>query len=678
MSPTYRRAIPLFALAIAVAIALTVLGGAAAWLVLVVDGALAAGVLAAAVGWGAWPAVWLGLGRRPVLQQVCIAAALGLGVLSTLSLGLGVTGALNGPVAWVLLALGWALGMWRAARLHGQPLAGERHDPVLAASIAPLLIVAVLLLALVVPLAIACFGATLPPGVLWAGENRAYDALEYHLEAPREYYDAGRIHFLPHNVYASFPQQMEMLYLLLMHLAGGSLTGAIPAQLLHALCGVMAVLALAAWTPRGPGRVVVAVLAGSTPWLAYLGCLAYVELAMLFFAAVAAGLVLDQVKGEWPCNWRTALAAGLCAGLAGGTKYTALAFVAAGLGLAWLCTMRAALPIRARRLAVYAGGMLVAFSPWLVRNAAFTGNPVYPFGYRWLGGAAWSAEQDQQWARGHRVPAGSDSVAGRSLAVWHELFAARMFGPALFLLALCGLVRAHDRATVFWTVWLAVIIAAWATLTHMPGRFAVPSIIPLALLAGRAVPSSVTWRDLVQRGPAVRTAACRLATLMLLAVLAGGVANSATLNGLRREEDRWWGRHGVPLRALVGRTDLLTQVQPLNRALPADANAWLVGEARAFYLTPRVHYTVVFNRDPWLTYAARAAPAQAVAWLRTQSVTHVVFSWSEIERLQRSYGFPAFVTQDWVWRLGAAGLRRIALPDELDATDLDIYAVAPG
>jgi hypothetical protein len=30
-----------------------------------------------------------------------------------------------------------------------------------------------------------------------------------------------------------------------------------------------------------------------------------------------------------------------------------------------------------------------------------------------------------------------------------------------------------------------------------------------------------------------------------------------------------------------------------------------------------------------------------------------------------------------VQRLGAAGLRRIALPDEFDATDLDIYAVAP-
>ena len=105
---------------------------------------------------------------------------------------------------------------------------------------------------------------------------------------PREYFDAGRITFLPHNVYAAFPQQIEMLYLLLMHLAGGTLAAAIPAQLLHAACGLLAVLTLAAWTPPGWPRATVAVVVGSVPWLAYLGCLAYVELGMVFFAAVAA------------------------------------------------------------------------------------------------------------------------------------------------------------------------------------------------------------------------------------------------------------------------------------------------------------------------------------------------------------------------------------------------------
>ena len=41
-----------------------------------------------------------------------------------------------------------------------------------------------------------------------------FDAIEYHLQGPKEYYQAGRIAFLPHNVYTSMPFGVEMLHLL--------------------------------------------------------------------------------------------------------------------------------------------------------------------------------------------------------------------------------------------------------------------------------------------------------------------------------------------------------------------------------------------------------------------------------------------------------------------------------
>ncbi len=40
-----------------------------------------------------------------------------------------------------------------------------------------------------------------------------FDVLEYHLQGPKEYYQAGRIAFLPHNVYTSMPFGVEMLHL---------------------------------------------------------------------------------------------------------------------------------------------------------------------------------------------------------------------------------------------------------------------------------------------------------------------------------------------------------------------------------------------------------------------------------------------------------------------------------
>ncbi len=157
-------------------------------------------------------------------------------------------------------------------------------------------------------------------------------------------------------------------------------------------------------------------------------------------------------------------------------------------------------------------------------------------------------------------------------------------------------------------------------------------------------------------------------------VLVGAVLNNVTLGRLWQAHSRWWSGHGVPLSVLPGATEEFAREQPLNRVLPPDAYVWLIGEARVFYVRPRVHYTVVFNRDPWLAYAETATPEQAVAWLRTQNVTHVVFCWSEITRLRATYGFSPLVTPIWAESLAGAGLRRLEVP-ELAAADVAVYAV---
>ena len=670
---------PALILAAGVAIVLSVLGGVSVWIVLLSELLPAVGVMLAACGLGVLPAIWLGLGRRKLGQQLCIVAALGLGILSILTLGMGVAGWLNRVSAWCIVALGWLMALAyvqvRQSYLPQVPQdSPTRAGGALASGAA--------LLALAMPIAVALFGACLPPGVLWGGENRAYDVLEYHLQVPREYFDAGRIQFLPHNVYASFPQQMEMLYLLLMHLFGGPLSEAIPAQLLHVMCGVLAVVALASWTPAGWPRLVVAIVAGSVPWLAYLGCLAYVELGMLLFAAVAVGLLLDDLARPYAADWRLAFAAGLCAGLAGGCKYTALVLVAVALPLAWLCALRhATIVARARRLAFFAVGVVVAFAPWLVRNAAFTGNPVYPFGYRWFGGAAWSEEQDQQWARGHRLASErdwADGVNRQHIPQWlgdrakiaaDELVGSSMFGPTLLVLAAAGLLLALSRAAAMLAIWFGLIVVGWAVFTHMPGRFAVPAVVPLALLAGQACSGRSVASGRGRRAAAV---------VLVCVAVAGAVANNATLLRRLRAEDRWWGRHEWPLQTLLGRVDVMEQVPLVNQVVPPDGRVWLVGDSKVFYVAPKAHYTVVFSRDPWLEYAAEATPEQAVDWLRTQDVTHVVFSWSEIKRLRDTYGFPGFVTRGWVAQRVPAGLCRVEPPQGAADTDVEVYAVLSG
>ncbi len=67
---------------------------------------------------------------------------------------------------------------------------------------------------------VVMLAAFFPPGVLWGDEPNGYDVVEYHLQVPREWYEAGRIIPLHHNVFSYFPFNVEMQYLLAMDLHG--------------------------------------------------------------------------------------------------------------------------------------------------------------------------------------------------------------------------------------------------------------------------------------------------------------------------------------------------------------------------------------------------------------------------------------------------------------------------
>jgi hypothetical protein len=714
--------IPVLILSVATVIGL-VLVSPLACVVLLTDGAPAAAVIISGLGWGAWPSVWLVRDRGARGARFFVALALGTGILGTAALALGAAGALNRVVALGLLGAGAALGAaWlyvrQADRRHVHEHTPEPHSRF------GLGWQGIALLPLAVPLVIMLVGATLPPGMLWVDEAFGYDALEYHLQCPREYYEAGRITFLPHNVYASFPQQMEMLYLLLMHAAGGPYAAAIACQVLHALFGVLAVAALCGATAAGWARVAVALAAGGVTWVAYVGALAYVENGVLLYAATAALLLRNAVSRETalrgavaggsnngvsretelrePAGWqvdncvsrethyrgapdslRLLLAGGLCAGLAGGCKYTALALVAGGLALAglavWIGGGRRAAdsspkgesPGWLRGLAAFVLGAAVAFSPWPVRNAAFAGNPVFPFAYEWFGGRDWSAAQAAQWRSGHALKAADEKLAGRMKTAWDEFFASPLFGPALTALAVVGLMLGRGRFAWMMFAWAAIMLSVWAAATHMPGRFMIPAMVPLALLAGEA------W--------SARRSSVSSAVRGVRALLIGGAAASAALGGARlvdryvQHERDWLARTNVPMRLMVGRTDVKVETNWVNEKTPPDAFVWQVGDAAVFYVDRRMHYTVVFNRDAWLAAATGADAAACVEWLRARGVTHVVFNWSEVGRLRATYGFDPRVTAEWVAGLMRAGLRRV---DDVRAADgrvvAEMFAVEQG
>ena len=86
--------------------------------------------------------------------------------------------------------------------------------------------------------------ALMPPGVMSTPEPNGYDVVEYHLQVPREWYEWHRIVPLHHNVFSFMPMNMEMHYLLAMHLSDGPWAGMYLCQIMHLCMMVLAVLAV--------------------------------------------------------------------------------------------------------------------------------------------------------------------------------------------------------------------------------------------------------------------------------------------------------------------------------------------------------------------------------------------------------------------------------------------------
>ena len=226
---------------------------------------LVAGVIlawAAALGWlvvgGRGRIADAGLTR---LETLVFAVAIGLNLLSTWVLLLGLCGAMNWwtmfalPAAVTLLA---SAGAWRSRKQAATPTRANAIGPV--AAIRP---ISTRWLWLAVPFVLAILLAGMLPPL-------DFDVREYHLQAPKEFFQQGQITFLPHNVYANMAMGTEMLSLLAMVIAGDWWLGALAGKTVIAAFTPLTALALLAAGRRffSPTAGVVAALVYiSIPWV---------------------------------------------------------------------------------------------------------------------------------------------------------------------------------------------------------------------------------------------------------------------------------------------------------------------------------------------------------------------------------------------------------------------------
>jgi hypothetical protein len=324
------------------------------------------------------------LGGLRRLAQVCLGLGFWIAVLFTLA----AAGQLHRASVWAVAGLVVAAAGWVLLRQHAgrdteahRPQAWRRR-----------LLVSAGLVVLLAPL----FLVVLLGFVGW-------DADVYHLTLPKLYIASHGFRPVAFNVYSNWPLNVELLYAL-----GMLAKDYVLATLVHFGFGVLTLYAIYVGC-REFHRPAAGWLA-----MAFFLCnavvgweftIAYVDLAYAFFFLAGLLFMLRAVARD-EGRRASLLLAGLCAGLLAGVKFSGIvgAALMAIPYLAWAARhgVRRFWGECGALVAWFALPALVLWSPWLVKAASYTGNPVYPFLYGWFGGPDWSAALGEQLAAWQR------------------------------------------------------------------------------------------------------------------------------------------------------------------------------------------------------------------------------------------------------------------------------------
>ncbi|MFQ5330248.1 MAG: ArnT family glycosyltransferase [Thermodesulfobacteriota bacterium] len=247
-------------------------------------------------------------------------------------------------------------------------LSAPRQDGGRWCIVAPLL----LFLALILPLLI------LPP--------TGRDALIVHLALPKLFLQAGEMIDSPFMSFSYMPLNTNLLYMIPLSLGSEA-----AAKLIHLSFALLTSLLIYSYLSDKVGRgygVIGLFIYLTTPIVVNLSTTAYIDLSLTFYSTLALFALLKWREDSYSMRWL--LYSAVATGLALGAKYSALVV------LLILCLSVVFIYSRGTRdqggaikaACLYLGVALLIFSPWMIRNIIFMGNPIYPLAEGFFHGAS--------------------------------------------------------------------------------------------------------------------------------------------------------------------------------------------------------------------------------------------------------------------------------------------------
>jgi len=437
------------------------------------------------VGYGLGRKIWrlLGVGFNSFLEEIVFSLSLGWGALAYLVLGLGVGRLLYRGVAYGLLALLTLIVLPEIKAFIGaigKRLTGsgrqtgslETGKPAcLDSTKINRLFFFSLWLLLATTLVTVLIGALTPP--------LNYDTLSYHLGVPKEYIRYHKIVYLPHQVYSNFPFTLEMLYLLSLLLKGGIL-----AKLVHLSFGLLTVATIYIFGRRYFNSRI-ALLASAIffniPLTGFLSTTAYIDLGAALYTSLA---LLGFVNWFYSRKREDFLISAIFTGLAMGTKYPAILFsflpLLLGIILKTSLIDKVRWPVSLKKALIFSLVAIGTVSPWLIKNFIYTGNPIYPLFYNFLGGRGWNAFNAARFMAQHSAP----------FPHWWGIFTVPLaiskskdIGP-LFIIFVPLLVffKQFAKPIKLLLIYGGVYFLLWAFFTQRDYRFLLPAFPAISLV----------------------------------------------------------------------------------------------------------------------------------------------------------------------------------------------------
>lgn len=657
-----------------------------------------------ALGLGWLLRVWLvpDAKHRIITQMI-----LGIGGLLMIDWLLASIGWLNAWTAWASCGIGTAVVTYHFADSATRERWHPDHWP------APPWAILLALPALGI-LLVAC---TMPPGTMWAIEAFGYDVTSYHLEVPRQWLASGQMVSLKNNIYSHLPLFIEAGYAKLSVMHGSVFDAIYTIHFFHASAALLAATALGRLVTGYTGSVA-GIVAGAallaSPWTIITGSMAYSEMFVMLFGIGAIIMLLDPLSA----SPRGALVVGLFAGLATMAKLTAGGFIALPVSAAMVYRLwfgltplplreglvegeathqkktppntgdstlplplperegSVAMPVSATTkqkcsyLLLAALGGLLMLSPYLIRNAIWTGNPVFPFAASTLGSGHWNETQIKRWNNAHHAQSAFDgltklprqwllstgfgAIGGSKRQEQSVTDIARFeteYGlPLFWLTALAGLALLYASPklrplAIALTIILFAQLLFWLFFTHHQSRFLIPTLLPgcIALGVGLGRLQQITQKHRPWLVPMISVVLIGCMTMSCFATL---WSQTPRLTDPQTHE-----RFAVPpyllIDSLVDPRDVTANQpgrfagqHPLNQ-LPATSKSLLVGEAgNVFYIQRAFLYNTAFDRS-LLAELLKQHKGNALAVTFTlvrAGFTHVWINTAELSRLHGSYG----------------------------------------